>query len=340
MLTVYRRHLSKCGRKKRVAGCSCPVWVQGILRGESVRKSLKTRNWEDAQILVRSWESRQLVSMTVRDAFERYLADCGARGLRLETMRKYRLLEREMVEKFGNCPVGDVGIDALSKYRETWKLSAVTSRKKVERLRAFFRFCMERKWCEDNPAAALKHSKHVQKPTLPVSDEDFEKLIAACEGRERVKAFLLMLRYSGLRIQDCVRLQRSAIKDGKLFLYSSKTSVPVWMPLPDFVISEVMKWEGEYFFWTGIGSIRTAVGNWQRALERVGKAAGVKFSAHKLRDSFAVSLLENKVSLENVATLLGNSPAICFKHYAPWVKSRQDALAADIERAWKLSRSA
>jgi integrase len=109
------------------------------------------------------------------------------------------------------------------------------------------------------------------------------------------------------------------------------------MPLPDFVIAEVMKWEGEYFFWTGIGSIRTAVGNWQRALERVGKVAAMKFSAHKLRDSFAVSLLENKVSLENVATLLGNCPAICFRHYAPRVKSRQGALAKDIERAWKLT---
>jgi hypothetical protein len=41
--------------------------------------------------------------------------------------------------------------------------------------------------------------------------------------------------------------------------------------------------------------------------------------------------------LENVATLLANSPVICFKHYAPWVKSRQDALARDIERAWKLT---
>ena len=60
------------------------------------------------------------------------------------------------------------------------------------------------------------------------------------------------------------------------------------MPLPDFVVSELMKWPGEYFFWTGVGTIRTAVGNWQRALEQVGKIAGVKYDAHQLRDSFAV----------------------------------------------------
>jgi hypothetical protein len=32
----------------------------------------------------------------------RYLADCLARGLRLETMRKYQLLARELVASFGN----------------------------------------------------------------------------------------------------------------------------------------------------------------------------------------------------------------------------------------------
>jgi hypothetical protein len=62
-----------------------------------------------------------------------------------------------------------------------------------------------------------------------------------------------------------------------------------------FVISEVMKWKGEYFFWTGGDTIRTAAGNWQRALERLGKAAGVKFHAHQLRDSLAVSFLTKGV---------------------------------------------
>jgi integrase/recombinase XerD len=338
MLNLHRRHsATKCGKTKK-RDCTCPIWVTGSLHGQRMRKSLGIRNWEAAQSIVRGWESRLFGSLSVKEAIDRYLADCAARGLSLETMRKYQLLGREMVSRFGQLPVDSVGIDALSEYRESWKLSPATSRNKVERLRAFFKFCIDRKWCSDNPALLIKNPRAVHKPTLPVSDEDFEKLIDACEGRERVKAFLLMLRYSGLRIQDCIRLKRSAINDGKLFLYSSKTSVPVWMPLPDFVISEVMKWEGEYFFWTGVGSIRTAIGNWERALERVGKVAGVKFHAHRLRDSFAVSLLSKGVSLENVATLLGNSPAICFRHYSPWIKKRQDALEAEVRSSWNFTR--
>jgi hypothetical protein len=37
--------------------------------------------------------------------------------------------------------------------------------------------------------------------------------------------------------------------------------------------------------------------------------------------------------------LLGNSIKVCERHYNLWVKSRQDALAKDIERAWKLAGS-
>jgi integrase/recombinase XerD len=58
---------------------------------------------------------------------------------------------------------------------------------------------------------------------------------------------------------------------------------------------------------------------------------------HQLRDSFAVDLLSNGVSIEDVATLLGNTVKIAQKHYAPWVKSRQIALEKSIEKAWKLN---
>jgi hypothetical protein len=38
--------------------------------------------------------------------------------------------------------------------------------------------------------------------------------------------------------------------------------------------------------------------------------------AHRLRDTFSVSLLERGVSIEIVATLLGNSVKVCEHHYA------------------------
>jgi integrase len=186
-----------------------------------------------------------------------------------------------------------VVIDELSKYREKWTLAPGTARTKIGLLRAFFHFCVDRGWIEKNPALLLKHPRAVHKPALPVSDEDFEKLLRATEHfpvggahkertGERLKAFILTLRYSGLRIQDCALLKREKLRDGRIFLHSQKTGVPVWVPIPEFVVKELEKLDGEYFFWSGQGLVKTALGNWQRSLERLGKIAGVKFHAHQL----------------------------------------------------------
>jgi integrase/recombinase XerD len=314
--------------------------VTGSLHGKKMRKALGIRNWESAQKIVRDWEAgKQAVLIPVKDAFARYIADCEARHLRSETLRKYRLLEREMVQEFGGVPIDAVGIEELSKYREKWTVSAGTARKKIERLRAFFKFCIERGFIEKNPAMLLKHPKSVSKPSIPFTEEEIEKIVAAVEDfpRENLRAFVLLLRYSGLRIQDAVRLTMDKISDGKLMLYTQKTGQAVWLPLPDIVVKE-LKGLGHRPFWNGEGTIKTCVGNWQRTLERLFKKAGVHGSAHKFRHTFSVNLLLHSVSIEDVAVLLGNSPRIVQKHYAPWVKVRQDRLEESVKRAWSVAR--
>ena len=42
MLTIYREHREGCKCKSRKAKCFRAIWVQGILRGENIRKSLDT----------------------------------------------------------------------------------------------------------------------------------------------------------------------------------------------------------------------------------------------------------------------------------------------------------
>jgi Phage integrase family len=58
------------------------------------------------------------------------------------------------------------------------------------------------------------------------------------------------------------------------------------------------------------------------------KAAKIKGRPHphQFRHTFAVKLLSHGTSVENVAALLGNSLKIVWKHYAAWVKERQEAL--------------
>jgi integrase len=140
---------------------------------------------------------------------------------------------------------------------------------------------------------------------------------------------MLLLRHSGLRIGDAVGLNRDRIKDGKLFLYTQKTGTPVWLPLPPEAITELEALPvRDHFFWSGNGQLKSAIETWRRsfiALAAQAKVEGAHF--HRLRDSFAVRLLEKGVPIETVSVLLGYSDLrITLKHYRPGAQSLQMAL--------------
>lgn len=53
------------------------------------------------------------------------------------------------------------------------------------------------------------------------------------------------------------------------------------------------------------------------------------------RDTFAVELLLAGVPIDQVSILLAHSSVkITEKHYAPWVKARQEQMEANVQRAW------
>jgi integrase len=54
------------------------------------------------------------------------------------------------------------------------------------------------------------------------------------------------------------------------------------------------------------------------------------------RDTFAVELLLAGVPIDQVSVLLGHkSVKITEKHYAPWVKARQNQLEKAVQMAWR-----
>jgi hypothetical protein len=103
MLTIYRRHRKAC--KHRAKGrehrhCQCPIWVDGFLGGKEMRESLKLRDWQRAQEIVREWEANDRKDAEperkkLKDAWMDYRADMQARKLHRETIRKYKTLESQ-----------------------------------------------------------------------------------------------------------------------------------------------------------------------------------------------------------------------------------------------------
>jgi integrase/recombinase XerD len=355
MLHLRRRHLKTCThRDSSYLKCRCPLWVVGSLDGKFIRKSLDTRSVEKAEMLRRKIEQGDaaLEAVRVADACDRWIADCIARQLKPQSIRKYREVKRELVEIFGTIAVRAVSVDDVRKIREGWKYSGTTTAKRFELIRAFFTFCVASGWIEKNPAKAIKPGSVRATPTLPYSVTEWERILWALDTygeihsqspervRRQLKALVLLMRYSGLRISDAVSLKRDAIdSSGRLFLYQAKTGHPVQIPLPKEVLTSLDACdEGDsFYFWNGVSTLKSRLTEWQERLKKVFVIAGIpEGHGHRLRDTFAVELLQRGVAIQTVSILLGHhSIATTEKHYSPWVKSRQDALESAVKLTWE-----
>lgn len=82
--------------------------------------------------------------------------------------------------------------------------------------------------------------------------------------------------------------------------------------------------------------MKTRTGDWRRQLRGLFAAANVPDGhAHRFRDTRAVELLTEGLPMDRVAAILGNTEHVCAKHYAPWVKARQERLEEDVRRTFK-----
>lgn len=360
MLTIYRRHRKNCaqrneGRKSR--RCKCPCWVDGTYKGVEIRQSLKETTWEEAEQELEKRKKKldgdllsEPVLATLADAWDQFLSDCEARNLREPTLRKYRHLKRKM-EEFGEQHglrfIVEFDLEMLRKFRASWPNKNLSALKKLELLRTFYRFAFESGWIPENWAKKVKNPKIQDRPTLPFTSDDMVRILAECNkcqevsprNRRRLRALVLLLRYSGLRIGDAVTLSKERLKGERLFLYTSKTGVPVYLPLPSFVVAAIdaaAQPEERFYFWTGRCKPKTAISHWQELLKNVFTNAKIENGhAHRMRGTFAVELLLQGVPIERVSMLLGHSSIkVTEKNYAPWVRARQEQLEADVRRTW------
>jgi integrase/recombinase XerD len=368
VLSIFRLHGPRCSGKKSkhdrtYRRCSCHIHVEGKCGDRFLRRSLHTSNWQKAQKQVAEAEARgswdplpeevQAQPVTILEAKERFLKDAeSGRRLGESTLRKYRLMLRHLEEfatKRGFLYLKQLDGEALREFRDSWKLSPRTALKKLERVKAFFRFATENDWIGTNPARLVRGPANIRDTQkLPFEPAEMERIVKACRQvqlqgctKDDLLAFVLVLRYSGLRIGDASMLSLERFKENDLFLYTQKSGTHVYVPLPPFVMSLVRAIKvrhGQYLF-TGPESLRmeTASDLWRRKLAQVFATAKVQGGhPHRFRHTFAVELLKKGVPMEEVSILLGHSSVrITEKHYASWVQARQEILKAHVAKTWE-----
>jgi site-specific recombinase XerD len=374
IITIFVRHSLGCPHTgdEFYKRCDCWKHLRWSYGGKQYRRATKQKTWAGAEKVKREAElSYESIGKPVepdrpallRQAVDTFLQDKQGQNLNAAVLGKYRReLGRlvEFCEAHGKYYLPEVALPDLTGFRSAWESeypSSITRQRVQERLRAFFRYALNAGFISRSPAAAMSPIKATQAPTLPLTDEQFKKLLEAIPQEftdttkaARIHALIRCMRYTGLAIGDAVCLERAMIRQNSaksLTLVTTsraKTGVDVSVPIPPDVAKELLtvaNGNPRYVFWqTGNGQPETAVKKWHRDLRAVFQKAGMPDGhPHQLRDTAAVAWLNAGIPLEEVSRLLGHSSIrTTEKHYAPWVKSRQDRLNALVVATWKKRR--
>ena len=371
LITIFVRHSLGCPHTgdEFYKRCSCWKHLRWSYQGKQYRKATKQKTWAGAERVKREVElSYEMIGKPaepdrppmVRQAIETFIRDKQGQNLNHTVLEKYRReLGRfgDFCERRGKFYIAEVGLADLTDFRLSWDSeypSSITRQKVQERLRAFFWYALHAGFIPRNPAVAMSAIKAEQAPTLPLTHDQFKSLLEAVPKAfpdtikaARIRALIRCMRYSALAIGDAVCLERSKIQHDagknltRIVTSRAKTGVDVSVPIPPDVAQELLtvaNGNPRYVFWqTGNGQPETAVKNWHKDLGLVFEKAGmVEGHPHQLRDTAAVEWLNAGIPLEEVSRLLGHSSIrTTEKHYAPWVKSRQDRLDSLVVATWK-----
>jgi integrase/recombinase XerC len=362
MLTIWRRHAATCPHSHRgrdFLKCNCPLWADGYVGGKrTLRQSLKTRDMARARKKAVALEADdERVRKPVSEAVTAFLEHCKSEGLKDATVKKYRnpLNRLEVFCKAEEIDTLDeIGTEQLDKFRGARSIRQITAAKELEIFRVFFGFCFDRNWTKENPAKKIKLPRNIKpNEVVPFTPAEVTAILMACERigkkqyeRLRARAIILTLRYTALRIGDVSLLAMDRIsRDGdkwRMFIRTEKSGQPVFLPVPpdlkaalDRVPPPISNINSRYFFWNGTGKPKTHKAHIDRCLRRVFKESGVGGAhAHRFRHTLATELLGRGASFEDVADILGNSPAIVRKHYGKWSIARQNRIDELIERVY------
>jgi len=332
--------------------------------GRQHRKSTGTRTWSVAEekaielqnqldrgshIIVR----RESETPTITQAIETFLSGKTSEGLSLRRLDKlkFQLTRfREFMDNRSRFFPTEIRAEDVIDYRATWDAwkSGTTRQKAQQNLRGFLRSC-----CKSNLPDLLSALKTIRlsktdkdrlKPQ-PFTEQELKHLLAQVpktflEPRVReMTALIHCMVATGLAIRDTVQLERASLRDGWLRIERQKTGRPVLQRLDPALVTELLSIVGErYLFWDGRIAVTSAVGQWQDDLKQLMQDAGLWIRgnlSHRFRDTAVDFWLGSGCSMTEVASMLGDTVAVCEKHYADLVSKRmKNRLAKLPVRVW------
>lgn len=356
--TVHKLKLTS--RAKRFyQDCQCKIWLAGTTDTERYpRQATGLTDWKAAEAHVRSLLARAkdtaVHGETIADCIQHFL-DSHTENVGDRTLAQHRLTLGRL-EKFAHSRnkffMRELDVNLLEDFK-TYGLPEIkksTSKSTaVSKLKFFLREAYRRGWTSEALAEKVKSTKAVYEQKLPFTDKEVKAILGKAEELNRgttgyatsgatFRLLLELMVSTGLRVGDAVAYNPLfCVKSKHLWLYSfepqkqKKTEKPkqaeVFLTKRLKTAINQCKWLSDTlpFAYRPLAEIEEMGAAVRERMQAIGERCGVNdCRPHRLRDTFAVTMLMKGIPLEDVSKLLSHSSiAVTEKYYAAWIPARK-----------------
>jgi integrase/recombinase XerD len=221
-------------------------------------------------------------------------------------------------------------IDDFKELLKTQRYTGKSISRKINSIKAYFRYLVSESKLDENPAEAVIHPKYEQSPPRILTRVEYRALRDACRGDARMSAIVEILLQTGMRISELAALQLADVNFDRnvIFIQAQNSRSERKVPMNKAGKTSVMQYlqvrprarEKTVFLTKTCRPF--LVRNIRTAIDRYFRLAGIKEAkVNDLRHTFIVEQLRAGTPLVYVSQLVGHKRITTTEKYLKLIEA-------------------